>query len=286
MKVGGYIKIDRKIMDWEWYKNINTKALFLHCLLKANWKDGKFEGKLIKRGSFITSIKKLSNELCLTEDEIRTAMKHLIFTGELTKQTTNKYTVITVSNYELYQDVTEQIPVNSQTDTEQIPNNSHSIPKLFPTIEEGKNIKREEEKKKDILTVSNKTVCHADIQQIVEKWNTLSEYGIKPISRLHSDSKRYKCLASRLNEYGKEEVVRAIENIKKSNFLQGKESGSSWVITFDWFVLPSNFPKVLDGNYENRQATKKKRIVDNNNFERRKYDMSDLEKKLLINKNN
>ena len=145
--MGGYIKIDRKIMDWEWYKNINTKVLFLHCLLKANWKDGKFEGKLIKRGSFITSTKKLSNELCLTEDEVRTAMKHLITTGEITKQTTNKYTVITVSNYELYQDVTEQFPNNSQADTEQIPNNSHSTPKLFPTIEERKNIKREEGKK-------------------------------------------------------------------------------------------------------------------------------------------
>ena len=145
--MSGYIKIDRKITEWEWYKNLNTKVVFFHCLLKANWKDGKFEGKIIKRGSFVTSIKKLSLELCLTEDEVRTAIKHLISTGELTKQTTNKYSVITVSNYELYQDVPEQIPDNSQTDTEQIPDNSHSIPKPFPTIEERKNIKREEGKK-------------------------------------------------------------------------------------------------------------------------------------------
>lgn len=145
--MSGYIKIDRKITEWEWYKNLNTKVVFFHCLLKANWKDGKFEGKIIKRGSFVTSIKKLSLELFLTEDEVRTAIKHLISTGEITKQTTNKYSVITVSNYELYQDVPEQIPSNSQTDTKQIPNNSHSIPKQFPTIEERKNIRREEGKK-------------------------------------------------------------------------------------------------------------------------------------------
>ena len=122
--MSGYIKIDRKITEWEWYKNLNTKVVFFHCLLKANWKDGKFEGKIIKRGSFVTSIKKLSLELCLTEDEVRTAIKHLISTGEITKQTTNKYSVITVSNYELYQDVPEQIPSNSQTIPILFPNNS------------------------------------------------------------------------------------------------------------------------------------------------------------------
>lgn len=145
--MSGYIKIDRKILDWEWYQNEHTKNVFLHCLLKANWKDGNFKGNLIKRGSFVTSIKKISLELDLTEDEVRTAIKHLIDTGEITKQTTNKYSVITVSNYELYQDVPEQIPNNYQADTKQIPNNSHSIPKPFPTIEEGKNIRREEGKK-------------------------------------------------------------------------------------------------------------------------------------------
>ena len=40
-----YIKIDRKILDWEWYRNLNTCRLFFHLLLKANWKDGRFEGK-------------------------------------------------------------------------------------------------------------------------------------------------------------------------------------------------------------------------------------------------
>ena len=68
--MSGYIKINRKILEWEWYRNINTKVLFLHCLLKANWKDGKFEGRGVKRGSFITSIKKLSLELGLTQDAV------------------------------------------------------------------------------------------------------------------------------------------------------------------------------------------------------------------------
>lgn len=147
--MGNFIKIDRKILEWEWYRNEHTKNVFLHCLLKANWKEGKFEGKTVPRGSFITSIKKIALELDLTEDEVKTALKHLLKTGELTKQTTNKYTVITVSNYELYQEVTKQNQNNSQTDTEPLPNNSTSIPNLFPTIEEYKEREEDKEVKKE-----------------------------------------------------------------------------------------------------------------------------------------
>lgn len=136
--MGNYIKIDRKILEWEWYKNLNTCRLFFHMLLKANWKDGRFEGNDIPRGSFVTSVKKLAFETDLTEDEVRTALKHLIKTGEITKRPTNKFTVITVSKYELYQENPKQFPNNSQTDTEQLPNNYQSIPNLFPTIEEEK----------------------------------------------------------------------------------------------------------------------------------------------------
>ena len=49
----GHIKVYRKILDWEWYKNTNTKVVFIHMVLKAYWKDTKIEGAMITRGSFI-----------------------------------------------------------------------------------------------------------------------------------------------------------------------------------------------------------------------------------------
>lgn len=247
-----YIKISRKILEWEWYRNGHTKNVFFHCLLKANWKDGRFEGKDIPRGSFVTSVKKLSLELDLTEDEVKTALKHLLKTGEITKQTTNKYTVITVSNYELYQDVTKQIPYDNQTDTELLQNNSHSIAKLLPTIEERKKGRKEEGKKgrrEDSITVSNETVRQTDVRQIVDAWNGLEVYGIKPISKLSNDSRRYQRLLARIRQYSTADILAAIDKIRQSGFLQGKNS-RGWVITFDWFVLPNNFPKVLEGNYD------------------------------------
>ena len=253
--MNGYIKIDRKILEWEWYQNEHTKNVFLHCLLKANWKDRNFKGKLIKRGSFVTSIKKISLELDLTEDEVRTAIRHLIDTGELTKQTTNKYSVITVSNYELYQDVPEQFPNNSRTIPEQFPNNSHSIPKPFPTIEERKNIRREEGKKEkkeeDILTISKEIVCQTDVRRITGKWNTLSEFGVKPVKRIKSGTQVYERLCARIREYGIEEVLSTIDMIKQSDFLLGKVK--DFRITLDWFSRPNNFQKIYNGNYDNGQ---------------------------------
>lgn len=129
-----YIKLSRNILSWEWYSDINTCRLFIHMLLKANWRESNFRGTTVPRGSFVSSIGKLAEETQLTPDEVRTAIKHLIRTHEVTKQSYSKYTVFTVKNYDLYQSV----PSNST-------GNSHSIPKLFPTIEEKKegNIKED-----------------------------------------------------------------------------------------------------------------------------------------------
>lgn len=129
-----YIKLSRNILDWEWYSDINTCRLFIHMLLKANWKEGNFRGTTVPRGSFVSSIGKLAEEIQLTPDEVRTAIKHLIKTQELTKQSYSKYTIFTIKNYAMYQNV----PSNST-------GNSHSIPKLLPTIEEKKegNIKED-----------------------------------------------------------------------------------------------------------------------------------------------
>lgn len=153
MNDGNYIKINRSILEWEWYKNINTKILFLHMLLKANWKDYKFEGKEINRGSFVSSISNLAFETSLTEREIRTAISHLKTTGEVTSKGHNKYTVFTVVKYNLYQSIDKQID-------KQETNERQTNDKLTTIIEEGKNSKKgskEEDKNKEKKKVSKDT---------------------------------------------------------------------------------------------------------------------------------
>lgn len=129
---GNWVKLFSKFIFWEWYKDSNTKDLFIHCLLKANWKDGRFEGVEIKRGSFATSLNTLQKELGLSKQQVRTALKHLISTHELTQTTYPKFSVITIVNYEMYQQVNTD--TNNQLTQEQHTSNTGAT-----LIEEYKN---------------------------------------------------------------------------------------------------------------------------------------------------
>ena len=138
---GGFIKIDRGILDWEWYSDINTTRLFIHLILKANWKDGRFEGIEVPRGSLVTSTNKLSKETGLTVREVRTALKHLEMTHEVTSKGHSKFTVITVKNYCLYQN-------NDMVSDKQVTSKRQASDKQATTIEESKKVRREEIKKR------------------------------------------------------------------------------------------------------------------------------------------
>ena len=96
----------------------------------------------------------------------------------------------------------------------------------------------------------NTTIDSNSIKNIITAWNSLAVYGIKPIRSISAGSKRSDLLRARIREYGEETILEAIDNIRVSDFLQGKNS-RGWTITFDWFLLPSNFQKVLEGNYDN-----------------------------------
>ena len=98
-----YIKLFRRLLKWEWYTDVNTTKLFLHCLLKANWKDGSWHGYKYKRGQFITSLASLARETGLTVKEVRTALKHLERTGEVASWHDSKIRIITVISYDQYQ---------------------------------------------------------------------------------------------------------------------------------------------------------------------------------------
>jgi biotin operon repressor len=99
----GFVTLHRKFEKWEWYTETNTKALFLHLLIKANHKETKWRGERVKRGQLLTGRKILSAQLNLSEQNIRTALKNLKNTGEVTIESTSTYSIITLNKYDFYQ---------------------------------------------------------------------------------------------------------------------------------------------------------------------------------------
>ena len=144
----GFIKIYRQLLEWEWYTDVNTKTLFLHCLLKANFKTKKYQKSTVKKGSFVTSLETLSRETGLTIQQTRTALKHLISTGELTSKSTSKNRIITVVNYEKFQDdnrqnnkqLTSKRQTKQQSNNKQVTSNQQAANKQLTTVEERKNV--------------------------------------------------------------------------------------------------------------------------------------------------
>lgn len=100
----GFITLHRKFLDFEWYQDGNTMRVFIHCLIKANFQNKKWHGIEIERGSFLTSIDTLKNELKLTCKKVRTSLTKLEKSENLAIKTTNRYSVISVCNYDTYQD--------------------------------------------------------------------------------------------------------------------------------------------------------------------------------------
>lgn len=111
----GFVKIHRKLLNWEWYSNLPARVLLIHLLLIVNYEDKKWQGKVIKRGSCITSVSKLSVETRLTIKQVRIALDNLERTNEITRYTTANYTEISLNNFDKYQDVTNQRAKQGQT---------------------------------------------------------------------------------------------------------------------------------------------------------------------------
>lgn len=199
----GFIQIHRKMLKWEWYDDPNTFRIFMHCLLKANWKDKKWRGVLIKRGSFITGRNVLSKELGISSQSIRTSLTKLKSTNELTIKTTNKYSVVTVSNYNTYQQVTSQPPHKQPTTNQQ----------LTTTNKDNKDNKK-------------------DIETFISHFNTR-------FSKRYQETKgRELKLKARLKTYTMDQLLEAIDKLSESKFHIG-QNDNNWEADPD-FLLRSD----------------------------------------------
>ena len=194
----GWIKLHRKIVDWEWYDDGNVFRLFMHFLLNANTKDCRWHGMDIKRGQLIISSEDISKKLHFTRQQYRTALNKLKSTNEITTKSTNKNTIVTICKYDSYQrcedsnqpteQPTEQPSSNQQTTNKQPSSNQHYNNK------NNKNIRNKEDNKKEKI-VKEKVVAPCVATSTTESIESRKE-------------KFYQSLVPYVEKYGRE-MVRA-----------------------------------------------------------------------------
>lgn len=185
----GWIKVHRKLVDWEWYNDINVKVVFLHLLLTDNHKEKQWKGQTILRGQKLTSIEHLADDVGLTIQQTRTALKKLKSTHEITIKTTNKNTLITIEKFNNYQfEIDEDNKQNNKQFNNLITNNQQTNNKQITTNKNEKNdnndnIKKEKNKKRktfeEVLAENN---CSEELEITVRDFIDMRKTIKKPMT--------------------------------------------------------------------------------------------------------
>lgn len=186
--IEGFITLHRKLTEWEWYDDIPTKTLFLHLLLTVNYKDKKWRGIDIARGSILTGVPTLSEQTNLSQMQVRRALANLEKTGEVNRQTTSQYSIITLNKYNHYQARNSQTTVEQQTDNIQATDGQQLLKERNNENNENNNISKflRTDKFNEWWKSYPKKVCLSDA---IEFWNEIIQDNEEIVEKINTAMK-------------------------------------------------------------------------------------------------
>ena len=240
----GWIKLHRKFLDWGWFDRSEMVHLFVYLLLSVNTEDKDWHGIQVQRGQLVTSVASLSEATHLSTRQIRTCLGRLQETKEIIVKSTNRFTIVTVCNYGSYQ-------ISEDEANKQLTNKQQTTNKQLTTSKEYKNIISTNVDNEESSDTDDPRVPQIDIKKFMEFFNFTLDKSRSLIPRLGSigDTRRL-MIRARIREHGKESLMTVTKKAAVSDFLNGKND-RAWVANFDWLIRPTNYTKVLEGNYDN-----------------------------------
>lgn len=257
--VGGYIRLHRQLENHWIAENNDYFHWWVDMLWMAKYQDTESDGITIKRGQLEASVAFLTkrwhlNRKTLDRKTVISFLKKLENDNMIIREVVDsKKAIITICNYDKYQYEPWRV-----TDTELDTISDTELDTILDTI---KKIKKKRKNKKN--TPSNEGASDSpsdppskevniDFGGLLSFWNKTMETSNAVIPKLKSMTERRKgFVRARVREHGKRAVFEVITKAGASDFLNGKNQ-RGWVASFDWIMLPTNFQKVLEDNYDNR----------------------------------
>lgn len=265
----GWVSIHRKILDnWIWEEDTFSRGqAWIDLILLANHEEKKvmFDGNLIvvEKGSRITSLRKLSERWKWSTTKTKKFLDVLQSDGMITYKSDSKKTTYTICNYNTYQN--EYLEKrNTEITQEEHRDNTEITQKKTNNNENNDNNENNENNAAGVFT------------PIISSWNDIGG-NVSKVKAINPGTSRYRLLKARINTYGEDAIIKAIDNVKSSPFLKG-ESNSGWIISFDWFIRPDNFIKVYEGNYNDDKTNKvnvKNNFINSSDLQYMKLDTLD-----------
>ena len=193
--VNGFITIHRKMLKWRWYQKSEMVHLFIHLLLSANHEKGEWQGYILERGQLITGRLSLSENTGISQQTVRTCLTRLKSTNEITIKSTNKFSIITIVNYNQYQDKKEK---STNKSTSKLTNNQPTTNQQLTTNNNVNNDNNEN----NIHITSEPSSPVNQIMDIFYKINPALNWGNKT---------QRGAIDWMVNKFGIEEVVKMAE---------------------------------------------------------------------------
>lgn len=122
MNDNGFVKIYRSITNCEFWGKPNAVVLFIYLIMAASLAPTTFKGTKLQRGQLVTTVSELSAKTGLTVQQVRTALKTLKLTNTVTNKTSPQNSIITVINFDKYQNVTNTLTNHQQTANKRLTN--------------------------------------------------------------------------------------------------------------------------------------------------------------------
>ena len=243
---GGWVKLHRSLLTHAISGDDRRLAMWVRMLLKASHTDHMVcrKGQApvdLRRGQILTSKVAMAEEFGMARNTLKAHLRFFQEHGMIDQQETNRYTLITLKNWDLYQ-TTDQ-PIDHQPDQQADHQIDHN--------QEGQEREEGKEKKKTPPSPPKGGIpgLGVDCDEFVKEWNALAEkLGLTEVEQL-TKPRRSKIIL-RVREGLVLEAL--IPKIQASPFLLGN-SPSGWKLTFDWLTKNSgNWVKVKEGNYDEK----------------------------------
>ena len=119
----GFIKIDRKIIHWEYFKNPAYISVWMYLLCRANFKDGESCGHIVHKGQVFETYGSIARNTGVSRDTVIYILKRMVSTQVVTLDSTHPLThpfardgiLITIVNWDTYQSSEKSNPTGNPT---------------------------------------------------------------------------------------------------------------------------------------------------------------------------